>query len=110
MSYEQAKKKCAKEGFKGGVPWRPRTFFCTEVAAKSDDAAMAMRPMRHTSLATTTKYMRTAGFGLQMSDLAKLEKMRELAKMLENDGFLKGNLSGGGRSRTADAADMSRVL
>jgi hypothetical protein len=39
-----------------------------------------------------------------------LEKMRELAKMLENYGFLKGKVGGGGRSRTYDAADMSRVL
>jgi hypothetical protein len=45
-----------------------------------------------------------------MSDLAKLENMRELAKMLENYGFLNGKFGGGGRSRTADAADMSRVL
>jgi hypothetical protein len=30
--------------------------------------------------------------------------------MLENYGFLKENVGGGGRSRTADAADMSRVL
>ena len=36
-----------------------RDFFCTEIAAKSDDANAAMRLMRHTSLATTTKNMRT---------------------------------------------------
>ena len=51
-----------------------------------------------------------AATGLEMSDLAKLEKMRELAKMLENYGFIKGKIGGGGRSRTYDAADMSRVL
>ena len=48
--------------------------------------------------------------GPEMPDLAKLEKMRELAKMLESYGFLKGKVGGGGRSRTSDAADMSRVL
>jgi integrase len=134
VSYEQAGQKCQQEGFKGGIHLAPkdlRDFFCTEIAAKSDDAAVAMRLMRHASLATTTKYMRTvenrmreaveslgcdsgcdstAISGRQMSDLAKLEKMRELAKMLENYGFLKENVGGGGRSRTADAADMSRVL
>ena len=36
-----------------------RDFFCTEIAAKSDDANIAMRLMRHKSLATTTKYIRT---------------------------------------------------
>ena len=48
--------------------------------------------------------------GREMPDLAKLEKMRELAKMLESYGFLNGKVGGGGRSRTVDAADMSRVL
>jgi hypothetical protein len=45
-----------------------------------------------------------------MIELAKLVKMREVAKILENYGFLKGKTGGGGRSRTVDAADMSRVL
>jgi hypothetical protein len=36
--------------------------------------------------------------------------MRELAKTLENYGFLKGKVGGGGQIRTVDAADMSRVL
>ena len=48
--------------------------------------------------------------GHEMSHLAKLEKMRELAKVLESYGFLKGNFGGGGRTRTVDSADMSRVL
>jgi integrase len=144
-SYKQAAEVCSKERFKGGIHLAPkdlRDYFCTEIAAKSDDPNVAMRLMRHTSLATTTKYMRTVeermrdavehlgdevsnnrpnlggdsegdsttAKGLEMSDLAKLEKMRELAKMLENYGFLKGKIGGGGRSRTYDAADMSRVL
>ena len=48
--------------------------------------------------------------GPEMSDLAKLEKMRKLAKMLESYGFLKGKTGGGGQTRTVDSADMSRVL
>ena len=93
-----------------------------------------MRLMRHTSLATTTKYMRTvekrmreavenlgnahsggdsggdsmAASGAEMSHLAKLAGLRELTKMLEKQGFDKGFLSGGGQIRTVDAADMSR--
>ena len=53
---------CKKEGFKGAIHLAPkdlRDYFCTEIAANSDDASVAMRLMRHTSLATTTKYMRT---------------------------------------------------
>ena len=93
--------------------------------------AWRLRLMRHTSLATTTKYMRTvenrmreavqnlgcdsgcdldAITGHETSELAKLENVRALAKMLEKYGFLRGKVGGGGRSRTADAADMSRVL
>ena len=62
VSYEQAAEKCKQEAFKGGIHLAPkdlRDFFCTEIAAKSDDAAVAMRLMRHASLPTTTKYMRT---------------------------------------------------
>ena len=47
--------------------------------------------------------------GPEVSQLAKLEKMRELAKMLESYGFLRGNFGGGGQTRTVDSADMSRV-
>jgi hypothetical protein len=112
-----------------------RDYFCTEIAAKSDDPNVAMRLMRHTSLATTTKYIRTVegrmrdaveslgksqyryahggdsmtAKGPEVSQLAKLEKMRELAKMLESYGFLRGNFGGGGQTRTVDSADMSRV-
>jgi hypothetical protein len=146
---EQATEACRKERFKGGLHLAPkdlRDYFSTEIAAKSDDPNVAIRLMRHTSLATTTKYMRTVetrmrdaveslgmsdnrserpyryahggdsggdsmtAKGPEMSDLAKLEKMRELAKMLESYGFLKGKSGGGGQTRTVDSADMSRVL
>jgi integrase len=134
LSYEQAIDACKKEGFKGGIHLAPkdlRDFFCTEIAANSDDANVAMRLMRHTNLATTTKYMRTveermreavenlgcdsgcnsmAAKGHEMSQLAKLGIVGELEKLLKSQGFLKGKVGGGGRSRTYDAADMSRVL
>lgn len=87
--------------------------------------------MRHTSLATTTKYMRTvetrmreavenlgcdsgydsiAAKGPETSQLANLEQLQKVAIKLINQGFFKGKNGGGGQSRTADAADMSRVL
>jgi site-specific recombinase XerC len=134
LSYQQALEATRKEGFKGGIHLAPkdlRDFFCTEIAAKSDDANVAMRLMRHTSLATTTKYMRTvedrmreavenlgcdsgcdsmAATGHEMSQLANLEELQKVAKKLINHGFLKGKFGGGEWSRTTDAADMSRVL
>ena len=134
LSYQQALEATRKEGFKGGIHLAPkdlRDFFCTEIAAKSDDANVAMRLMRHTSLATTTKYMRTvedrmreavenlgcdsgcdsmAATGHEMSQLANLEELQKVAKKLINQGFLKGKFGGGEWSRTTDAADMSRVL
>ena len=133
VSFKQAAEACKKDGYSGGIHLAPkdlRDYFCTEIAPKSDDPNVAMRLMRRTSLATTTKYMRTveermrqavenfggdsggdsmAAKGLEMPDLAKFEEMRELAKILENYGFLRGKFGGGGRSRTYDAADMSRV-
>jgi hypothetical protein len=90
-----------------------------------------MRLMRHTNLATTTKYMRTvedrmrnavenlgcdsgydsmAAKGSEMSQLAKLGIVGELPKLLRNQGLFKGKFGGGEWSRTTDAADMSRVL
>lgn len=134
LSYQQTLEACSKEKFKGGIHLAPkdlRDFFCTEIAAKSDDANVAMRLMRHTSLATTTKYMRTvegrmrdavenlgcdsgcdsmAATGHEMLQLAKLGIAPEAAKRLINAGLFKGKFGGGEWSRTTDAADMSRVL
>ena len=45
-----------------------------------------------------------------MSQLPKVGIVSELAKLLENQGFLGGKVGGGEWSRTTDAADMSRVL
>ena len=133
VGYEQALETCKKERVKGGLHLAPRDlrdYFCTEIAAKSDDANVAMRLMRHTSLATTTKYMRTvvermrqavenlggdsggdsmAAKGPEMSQLAKLGIVRELAKLLKHQELFKGKFGGGEWSRTTDAADMSRV-
>ncbi len=134
LSYQQALEATRKEKFKGGIHLAPkdlRDFFCTEIAAKSDDAKVAMGLMRHTSLETTTKYMRTvkdrmrkavqdlgcdsgcdsmAATGHEMLQLAKLGIAPEAAKRLINAGLFKGKFGGGEWSRTTDAADMSRVL
>ena len=48
--------------------------------------------------------------GLETLQLTKLGNLRELAKVLENDGFYRRKVGGGGQIRTVDAADMSRVL
>ncbi len=90
-----------------------------------------MRLMRHASLATTTKYMRTVEnrmreavnnlgcdsgcdsvtvTGHEMSHLAKLGNLEQLAKLLKNRIFIEGKGNGGGQIRTVDSADMSRVL
>jgi integrase len=134
QSYQQALEATRKDKFKGGIHLAPkdlRDYFCTEVAAKSDDAKVAMGLMRHTSLETTTKYMRTVKdrmraavenlgcdsgcdsnviTGHEMSQLAKLGVAEEVAKRLVNQGLLKRKVGGGEWSRTTDAADMSRVL
>ena len=52
----------------------------------------------------------TAGIGRETSHLANLENLNSLAKVLTKHGYFKGKVGGGGRSRTYDAADMSRVL
>ena len=51
-----------------------------------------------------------AAKGHQMTQLANLQELTKMASDLIKQGFLKGNFGGGGRIRTADAADMSRVL
>ena len=133
-SREQAFEVCRKENFKGGIHLTPkdlRDYFCTEIAAGSNDANVAMRLMRHTSLTTTTKYMRAVknrmreavnslgavsrgdlnspqGHKSVQNDIQ--EKMAELARMLSTHGNFGGLFGGGGQIRTVDAADMSRVL
>jgi hypothetical protein len=78
------------------------------IFASGQIANVAMHLVRHTSLTTTTQYMRVveermrdavenlgggfggdskAATGHKMSDLAEFAKMRELAKILENVDF-----------------------
>jgi integrase len=117
LTQKQATAACKKDGFSGGIKLTAkdlRDYFCTEVAAKSDDAAVAMRLMRHTSLTTTTKYMRTVEDRMRKAvqdlgcdsgcdsmtengpkniDLAKLVDPALLSKIIENIGVLKANSS-----------------
>jgi integrase len=61
-TYKQALEACEKGKFKGGLHLKPkdlRDYFGTQVAGKVADASVVMRLMRHTSLNTTTTYMRT---------------------------------------------------
>jgi integrase len=123
-----------KENYKGGIHLKPkdlRDYFGTEIAAKTDDPAVVMKLLRHTSLNTTTKYMRAVkdrmreavnslgaipggdlgrpqGLKIAQNDIQR--KMAELARMLIKRGNFEGIFGGGGQSRTADSADMSRVL
>ncbi len=92
VTFKQAVEACKKESFKGGIHLAPkdlRDYFCTEIAANSDDSNVAMRLMRHTSLATTTKYMRTVE-----------ERMRYAVENLGGDS--------GGDSMAANGRETSR--
>jgi hypothetical protein len=117
-------------GYAAGIKLVPkdlRDYFYNEVAANTNDPVVLMALMRHKSLQTMTKYTRrileriknvVANFGskkgdekapnnLQNSALDMLREIRELRASIEK---IKENDGGGGRSRTYDAADMSRVL
>lgn len=121
-----------KENFKGGIKLAPkdlRDYFASTV--QTDDPRVLMSLMRHTSLNTTTKYLRTlqenmkkavnnmgATLGANQNSLQGQKSVqstttRKLAELMR-DGLIartnSENLVGGGRIRTADAADMSRVL
>ena len=50
-----------------------------------------------------------AAKGPEMSQLAKLGIVRELAKLLKHQELFKGKFGGGEWSRTTDAADMSHT-
>jgi integrase len=137
-SYKEALEACKKEKFKSGIHVKPkdlRDYFGTEIAGKVADATVVMRLMRHTSLNTTTKYMRTvddrmaaaldatfgrnsvSGIGPKTATSEVLREFEEFLQWKKNrnkDSGLRENFhrsfGGGGRSRTYDAADMSRVL
>jgi integrase len=123
-----------KDNYREGIHLKPkdlRDYFGTEIAAKTDDPAVVMKLLRHTSLNTTTKYMRAVkdrmreavnslgavsggdlgrpqGVKTAQNDIQ--EKMAELARVLKKHGNFGGIFGGGGRTRTVDSADMSRVL
>ena len=130
VTEKQAKNTCKQDRYSGGIRLIPkdlRDYFCTEIAARSNDPAVAMRLMRHTSLTTTTKYMRTvenrmreavqnlgcdsgcdsdATNGPEMLDLAKLGNLSALVEMLEKHGFLKDKIVSGGNTKNARHNDQ----
>jgi hypothetical protein len=134
VALQDALQAVRNEKYKDGVHLKPkdlRDYFGTEIAAKIDDPTVVMHLLRHTSLATTTKYMRAVKNRMREAvnslgaiaggDLNRLQghktvqndislKMGELTKLLKNQSFFEGRFGGGEWSRTTDAADMSRVL
>jgi integrase len=132
LSQREALDAVQKENFSGGIKLVPkdlRDYFASTV--QTDDPRVLMSLMRHTSLNTTTKYLRTlqqsmknavnnlgTDLGanqnrLQGQKSAERSTSQELAQsVIERLKARKNgeNFGGGGRSRTADAADMSRVL
>ena len=135
MTEWQVVKAVQAENYKGGVKLTAkdlRDVFATVVMDNVKNPDTARRLMRHTSLQTTTKYMRlvkdrmqeavknlgqpleaSLGGGSGGKSLRKITQsdiMRELLVKLVRERNVRENVGGGGRSRTADAADMSRVL
>jgi integrase len=127
-------KELKRAGYPGGVKLTPkdlRDYFGTVVAERVTDPNVLMRLMRHTSLTTTTKYMRvveermreavaslganaggqsSAVWGPKSVEIGLQEKVAALTKLRLNMQNEREKSGGGGRSRTYDAADMSRVL
>ena len=61
VSVKDALQAVRNEKYQGGIHLKPkdlRDYFGTEIAAKTDDPTVVMKLLRHTSLTTTTKYMR----------------------------------------------------
>jgi integrase len=131
----RAWKELKRQGYPGGVKLTTkelRDHFATQVSAQVTDPNTVKNLMRHTSLNTTSRYTRVVmermkeavqnlGIPLEASlggnsggksipKTTQSDILRELAVRLlrsRNSGQIFG---GGGRSRTYDAADMSRVL
>ena len=122
---------CGSENLRGGVKLRPkdmRDYFASEVAARVTDPNVIMRLLRHTSLTTTTKYLRTVKDRMQEAvrflgaNLGGESGGKFLPKTTQNDispkierggitaRYAWGKLGGGGRTRAVDSAEMSRVL
>ena len=135
----QVMKAVKAEKYKGGVKLTAkdlRDVFGTVVMDNVRNADTARRLMRHTSLQTTTKYMRLvkdrmqnavrflgkpedknleADFGGRFGGVSQRKKTQnDILIQLAIEGLRSRttgeNVGGGGRSRTYDAADMSRVL
>jgi integrase len=124
-------KRLKAEGYPGGVRLKPkdlRDYFASEVASRVNDPSVVMKLLRHTNLTTTTKYLRVieermheavknlgANFRGQ-SGANSFHKIPDFSNVdFNQESELTGDvaseiLNGGGRSRTYDAADMSRVL
>jgi hypothetical protein len=86
-------------------------YFCNEVAASTRDPALLMRLMRHQSLQTTTKYLRTVseriadavknlgassggGFDSKQVQISAQNDLPEVVSDDLNDGLTGGNTSG----------------
>jgi len=134
VNYEAALEAAKKENFKGGIKITPkdlRDYFGTEIAHRVNDPNVVMRLMRHTSLTTTTKYLRTVedrmkdavsslganvGGNLGANSVhlgAKTGKSHFSSPVDETNRTgetEKEIFGGGGQTRTVDSADMSRVL
>jgi integrase len=131
----QVMKAVKAEKYRGGVKLTAkdlRDVFGTVVMDSVRNADTARRLMRHTSLQTTTKYMRLVKDRMQNAvkflgkpleaDLGGSSGGIPLRKKTQDDILTKlaieglrariatEKVGGGGRSRTYDAADMSRVL
>ena len=129
----KAWKELKKQDYPGGVKLTTkelRDYFATQVSAQVTDPNTLKNLMRHTSLNTTSRYARTVmermkaavrnlGKPLEASlggnSGGKCQRkntqsniMRELLTRLVRVRDARESVGGGGRSRTYDAADMSR--
>jgi len=128
-------KELKKQNYPGGIKLTTkelRDYFATQVSAQVNDPNTVKALMRHTSLNTTSRYTRTvtermkeavqnlgkpleASFGgnsggKSIPKTTQNDKLTELRVRLLRVRNARENRGGGGRNRTYDAADMSRVL
>ena len=110
------------QGGRAACPKDMQDYFAS--TAQTNDWRVLMSLMRHTNLTTTTKYLRARqermkeavqNLGATQNKLRRQKrtnsiqaKMAELARMLIAEQNVYRKVGGGGRSRTYDAADMSR--
>jgi len=123
--------KCGSENVRSSIRFRPkdmRDIFATVVTEHVDNPDTTRRLLRHTNLTTTTRYLRSvknrmteavkflgadSGGGLDANNLPKTTQ-NDISSVPAKVAITQRNtwekLGGGGRTRTFDAADMSRVL